>query len=116
MFIAYAIGKNDGCDYTMACNQILWKLEANNWEDAKKELKHKLIGEWMPEYKEFEEGYWDSCEIGKLTLYELSLAPPLEIPLADWYNEARQQSKSSTVCFEENKEMGEFERLKAKYG
>lgn len=44
-YYALAAGAGEGCDYTIGCNNIYFKLEATNLIDAKRELKEYLKDE-----------------------------------------------------------------------
>lgn len=42
IYYALLTGEAEGCDYTIGCNNTYFKLEADNLEEAKKELKEYL--------------------------------------------------------------------------
>ena len=87
MFIAYVKQTGEGCDYTIDCGKTLWKLEARTRSEALEELKRKVIGKWLPEYKEYEGGCWGDSELACLTLFEI--VDEEEIPLKQWYSDAK---------------------------
>lgn len=84
MFLAHAVQVGEGCDYNISCGEILWALDATTKEEAIKELKRKVIGEWDDDEQDFD----DACEaLSELTLIEVSEKE--DIPLDQWYKEAK---------------------------
>lgn len=114
MFIAYAKQEGEGCDYTIGCGQILWKLKAQSYEEAIEELKSTVIGKWLPEFCEYEEGYWEDFKLESVTLYEVNKKE--EVPINKWYSDALMKIKQEKNKVNEEYEKIEFERLKAKFG
>ena len=112
MFIAH-VKQNGGCDYTIACGETIWRLEANTREAAIEELKNKIIGKMeMPDCKHFE-GYWDERLLSHVTLFEIFGETIL--PVDKWYAEALKRVEEAKTGLEEKDERAELERLKEKY-
>lgn len=111
MFIAHAIQVGEGCDYMISCGETLWILDATTKEEAIKELKRRVIGEWDDDEQDFD----DSCEeLSELTLFKVSEKE--NMPLGNWDKEVKAFKKTAKNKRKNDEEKAEYERLKAKFG
>ena len=113
MFIAH-VKQNGGCDYTIACGETIWRLEANTREAAIEELKEPIIGKMELPDCEYSEGCWAEQRLNNATLFEIS--GETIVPVEKWYTEALKRAEETRNNLEEKDEREEFERLKKKYG
>lgn len=113
MFIAYVKQKGEGCDYTVACGETVWRLKAETYEDAMEELKDKVIGKMETSDCEYHEGYWSDSTLDCITLFEVS--SEIQIPVDTWYVDALERAEAAKAEIKEKAERNEFERLKEKY-
>jgi len=109
MFIAYVKQAGEGCDYTIACGETIWKLFAETREDAIVELRHKVLGDFVPDY-----GWEDSYDdLSHVTLFEVLHTE--EMPLEQWYGYMKEVEEENKRKQEELKEFQEYKRLQEKY-
>lgn len=116
MFLAYVKQAREGCDYTIACGETLWELEAATRSEAIDELKRMVLGEWVPEDGEYEGGCWDEWgegDLGKVELIEVERRELL--PIEIWYSKAKGKIEQGKVDVTQQAERMEYKRLKAKY-
>lgn len=116
MFVAHVKQAREGCDYTIACGETLWELEATTRVGAIEELRERILGEWLPEYGEYEGGCWDEWgegDLGKVELIEVAKRELL--PVETWYSKAKEAAKQEKVKATQQAERREYERLKGKY-
>lgn len=106
MFIAYVKQKGEGCDYTIACGETLWRLKAKTYEDAIKELKDKVVGEMeIPDHGD---------KLANITLFEIS--SETQIPVDTWYADTLKHAEDIKAEMKEEAERSELHRLEKKYG
>ncbi len=115
MFIAYVTQASDGCDYSIACGETIWTLKAKTREEAIKELKREIIGDWDEEDLEWEDGSWDGDKLEWVMLFEV-VGRGERIEVEEWYSAARDFREECRADAVDEKERAEFERLKTKYG
>jgi len=68
LFIAHVKQSGEGCDYTIACGETVWKIDAPDKNTAIKRVRRKVIGEYLPEYNIYEDGYWDESRLERIVL------------------------------------------------
>lgn len=109
MFIAYLKQAGEGCDYTIACGELLLKLEAQTLADAITELQRLCLGT--------SEELWDdvhySQTLKSVILYEILNVE--ELPIKEWYAET-QEAQQQYKCAEQIEiDRAKYERLKAQF-
>lgn len=114
MFIAYVEQVGEGCDYSIGCGKSLWRLEAKTRDEAIKELKASVLGEFDPEYGGHQEGYWDERELDLVTLFEVVNEEVISVE--QWYSEVKKLRGEAQRKAIEEAEKNEYERLKKIYG
>jgi len=112
-FIAYVKQEMQGCDYTIACGQTIWKLKSTSKEDAIEELRKMIIGEYVPG-DGYEEGYWGESKLSEVILFEVKEELPIDVN--QWYREALKFKNDEENKAKNDDERKEYERLKSKYG
>jgi hypothetical protein len=113
-YIAYVRQDIEGCDYTIGCAQTLWRLKAQTYDEALRELRDEIVGQFLPEYADYEEGYWGEDKLKQVTLF--GVEQEVEIPLELWYAEGKKRVEEYKIRINEEAERAEFERLREKYG
>lgn len=101
-FIAY-VKQGGGCDYTIGCGQAVLELESTTYNEAVEELRREIVDDCYNE---------DVIEIA--TLYEI--ASEHEMPIAEWYSDARKRDRESAASLILKAERLEYDRLKEKFG
>lgn len=104
MFVAYVKQAGEGCDYTIACGETMWTLDAKTREDAVIELERKVVGS-RDEY--------GCVSLSKLILFEVLSEE--EMPLSVWYRHMKEAEEQHEHEQAESRERREFERLRKKY-
>ena len=105
-FVAYIDETHYGCDYTIACGKVLWKLEAQTEEEALLELKKRIV----PPLEDIDDGI---LELEAVTLYQI--ADEMSVPIDEWYEEWEQKEENQKIDQERKKEHLEYKRLKKKF-
>ena len=113
MFILH-LDQSGGCDYTIACGQLLTTLKATTKADALAESARIIVGEYNPEHNCFEDGYRGERQLRTATLYEVASEERLDV--ITWYRESENLIKDAKERKKEAKEREEFERLRKKFG
>jgi len=113
MFIAHVVQKNEGCDYTIACGEAVWRLKASTKTEAIEELRQKVLGEYLPEYNEWEEGYWNEDGLAEVTLFEVG--NEYKVDISQWYKDAEAYVEKMKCEKAKVVEREEYERLKKKF-
>jgi hypothetical protein len=103
-YYLYMKQKSGGCDYTIACGEILILLKSDNIGDAYEEAKEKV------EYYGARPGH--DYELKKLVVLEVSNSYDF---LDDINGEFLEQEKLSKYKDIKEKELKELERLREKY-
>lgn len=121
MFMALIIQEIDGCDYSIRCGGDWFPLDSATKDAAIKELHKLVIGDFDPvNYKVdgdiygHDGNYWSEQILEKAVLIEVN--EKINIPLKQWYSDAKQKASDYIIQIENDKEKAEYERLKAKFG
>lgn len=103
MFIAH-VKQDGGCDYTIACGETMWELEANQIDDAVTECKQRIEESHMhPESR-----------LASVTIFETRVSSELDVDSVYKEIEDRQSQKKEKL--DTLKERAEYERLKGIFG
>ncbi len=96
--------QGSGCDYTIACGNVLKKLDATNIGDAIVETTQYI-----------KENYYEGSDmqISKAKILESTQVDVIDI--AGIYNEQKQERAYKKEEETRNKELADLERLKQKY-
>lgn len=107
-YYAFYVGKGEGCDYTIGCNQKFVKLESSNVEDALTEVENDIDESYGPsEYQP------DGLPFKSITVFEVSNYQIFDIKAHE--ESVRNMVLEATKEKEEEKERAEFERLSKKF-
>ena len=111
-YIAY-LQQDGGCDYSIGCGHGVFEIEAEDIIEATKKLKIEVLGKWLKEDGEFEEGYWGEYVLKSIVIFEVSQLH--KIPLQDWYKEGQNKIDKFKKNADKEDEIAEYQRLKKKY-
>ena len=100
-FYAY-VRQGEGCDYTIACGETLWKMEAQSRDAAVEELKSRILT-----YR-----HGDEIEAADL----LEVVSSEQMPVNQWYTDVEAQEREAAANLAEERDHQEYERLKRKFG
>ncbi len=112
MYIAYLVEEGEGCDYTIACGETVLKLKATTRDEAIKELRQEIIGEWNGD--EYEGGYGPDQRLEHVEFFEV--VDKELMPISVWYSDADAFRKKQANGMAEESEKAEYDRLKIKFG
>ena len=96
------LSQEGGCDYTIGCGKEVIEIEADNMDDAKKELERRI-----------KENYYDEFEINEAILFEIN--EEFNMDIKEIYKNRENEIKEENRKKEQIKEKEEYERLKNKY-
>lgn len=101
VFYAY-VRQGEGCDYTIACGETLWPLDAKSKEAAIEKLKACILT-----YRRGNE--IEAADLLEIANYE-------SMPVDQWYTEQETAEELEAKAKREAQERQEYERLKEKFG
>lgn len=112
-YVLWFNGGNEGCDYTVSCNETLVPLKASNLDEAIEEARRFII----------EDGdYYCRDESSKRVLHKGARAALLQVSriiafdLPAIFAEVDEAAKKKLAEQSESAERAEFERLQKKFG
>ena len=105
MFIAWVTQKGEGCDYTIGCGNTLWRLEANNREEAITELKDAVLVDYDEE--------WQERELGEIILF--GVIDEERFDCDKWYDEADDVINGNIKKLKEQEEYETYLKLREKF-
>ncbi len=114
MYKAILVQDGEGCDYTIGCGISIIDLHALSSDEAYKELKREVIGEWDEKDGRFYGEYMDEQRLESATL--IKVIETIQPDISAWYAEAEKIVENHKNSANVNAEKAELERLKKKYG
>lgn len=101
------IDGDGGCDYTIACNKKLIRLEAKTREDAIQEAKDHLVGD--------EEGYYGDEVIEGAKISLLQVTKIEKLPVDDWIKQRNSHLQELKAEVDLKKKRETYEKLKKEF-
>jgi hypothetical protein len=102
-FYVYIVGKGEGCDYTISCNETLEELNADTRERAIAEVKDDFMESG---------GRHGDIAYERMIL----VSHEKELPVGMWMREVEEGQAQEEAEEERRRDEAEFERLRKKLG